>query len=229
MCVNAEKDIFRNLMTSARSVSTPQSSVLPYLMESNSISEYPEKSCVVDADCIDVSNAKCSNKNKCVCKPHYVRSEKFRCSLQLAAYCQQKGDCVNKDLKCLDKNCRCPNGFFQASDNFCARGKILQHWWSWSVRINSVNFFLGFIGQYCSADKNCDMIRNGRCSEENMCTCKPGYAKFDQLVCLPLIGEHCNEHKDCYVYNSNCVNNKCQCLENHMPLSNTKCLSSKLL
>ncbi|CAG5075892.1 Similar to TNXB: Tenascin-X (Homo sapiens) [Cotesia congregata] len=173
-------------------------------LSNNRILEYSEKSCVVSADCTAISNAMCSNKNKCVCKPHYVRSEQFKCSLQLEAYCQQDGDCITKNLTCFDEDCRCPKEFFQVSDNLCARG---------------------FIGQFCSADEDCDMITNGRCSEEKMCACKSGYAKFDALVCLPLIGEYCNEHKDCYVYNSNCVDNKCQCLENHMPLSNTKCLS----
>lgn len=89
------------------------------------------------------------------------------------------------------------------------------------------NIITVFLEQTCLDDEDCSKILNGRCSEDNRCECKPNYSKFDRTVCLPLIGGHCEEHKECLVYNSNCLNRTCHCLEDYISLSNTQCLSSK--
>ncbi|CAG5079081.1 Protein of unknown function [Cotesia congregata] len=76
-------------------------------------------------------------------------------------------------------------------------------------------------------DNHCDKISNAECFNKK-CQCRRGYTKFGHQKCLPLIGANCTEHKECAVYNSNCVDNKCQCLETFVSQSQFEWVSTIL-
>ncbi|XP_057326392.1 prion-like-(Q/N-rich) domain-bearing protein 25 [Microplitis mediator] len=168
---------------------------------------YLEKKCAQDEDCSEIPFAKCSNASKCICHLNYVQLNATTCAPLLGGFCTNDVECKTNNSTCVDNECVCANGYSSRSADEC-------------VPI--------FLGQYCRYNKDCDKISNAECSDDNECVCKFGYSKFDSVVCLPLIGGQCNEHKECLVYNSNCENNICQCLENYAPQSNQKCLSTQL-
>ncbi|XP_008554071.1 prion-like-(Q/N-rich) domain-bearing protein 25 isoform X2 [Microplitis demolitor] len=168
---------------------------------------YLYKNCTRDEDCSEIPFAKCSDANKCICHSNYVQLNLTTCAPLLGGFCTEHAECKAKNSICLDNECVCSNSYSPRAVDEC-------------VPI--------FLGQYCRSDKDCDKISNSECSEDNKCICKSNHSQFDSVICLPLIGGHCNEHKECLVYNSNCNNSVCQCLENYKSQSKQECVSNKL-
>ncbi|CAD6230236.1 GSCOCG00006715001-RA-CDS [Cotesia congregata] len=165
---------------------------------------YLELRCRIDKDCINIRFAKCSDAGKCICRKNYARTGPTTCSPTLGGYCASKSECFTVNAECSRNQCRCSPGHTQHSDDLCLPV---------------------FLGQKCDIDKDCDKISNAECSRRR-CQCREGYTKFDRQVCLPLIGTRCTEHKECAVYNSNCVDNACQCLETFVPQTQSKCVAT---
>ncbi|XP_014298521.2 fibrillin-1-like isoform X2 [Microplitis demolitor] len=178
-----------------------------YLQRSNDecVLNYLEKWCRLDEDCNEILNAKCSNANKCICHSNYVQLNATTCAPLLGGFCTNDAECKTDFSACHYNKCTCLDGYSSRSDNLCLPV---------------------FLRQFCRDDRDCDKISNAKCSDDNECICKSGYSTFDKGVCLPLIGSYCKEHKECLVYNSNCHNNKCQCLDNYVAQSNEQCVSS---
>ncbi|CAD6230240.1 GSCOCG00006717001-RA-CDS, partial [Cotesia congregata] len=145
----------------------------------------------------------CSDAGKCICLENFVLTSPTTCSPTLGGYCASKSECFTVNAECSRNQCHCSQGYTQHSDDLCLPV---------------------FLGQKCDIDKDCDKISNAECSRRR-CQCREGYTKFDRQVCLPLIGTRCTEHKECAVYNSNCVDNTCQCLETFVPQTQSECMS----
>ncbi|XP_044594005.1 tenascin-like [Cotesia glomerata] len=166
---------------------------------------YLEQQCRIDKDCIDISHAKCSVAEKCICHKNYKRTGPKTCSPTLGGYCTSNRDCVTVNSECYRNQCHCSAEYMQRSDDLCS-----------SV----------FLDQKCDIHKDCNKILDAECFNKK-CQCRRGYTKFDDQKCLPLIGTSCTEHKECAVYNSNCVENTCQCLETYVSYTESQCLPSK--
>ncbi|XP_044594130.1 prion-like-(Q/N-rich) domain-bearing protein 25 [Cotesia glomerata] len=163
---------------------------------------YLKQQCRIDEDCIDISYAKCSVAEKCICHKNYKRTGPKTCSPTLGGYCTSNRDCVTVNSECYRNQCHCSAEYTQRSDDLCS-----------SV----------FLDQKCDIHKDCSKILDAECFNKK-CQCRRGYTKFDDQKCLPLIGTSCTEHKECAVYNSNCVENTCQCLETYVSYTESQCL-----
>ncbi|XP_044593997.1 multiple epidermal growth factor-like domains protein 10, partial [Cotesia glomerata] len=169
-----------------------------------SVLGYLELPCRIDEDCISILYAKCSDAGKCICHKNYVITGTTTCSPTLGGNCSSNRGCATVNAECSRNQCRCSPGYTQHSDDLC---------------------FSVFLGQKCDIDEDCDEISNAECSHKR-CQCKEGYKKFNRKVCLPLIGTRCIEHKECAVYNSNCVENTCQCLDTFVPQTQFECVAT---
>ncbi|XP_044593996.1 neurogenic locus notch homolog protein 1-like [Cotesia glomerata] len=172
--------------------------------KSQSEFRYLELRCIIDENCIDIPYAKYSDAGECICRKNYVRTSPTTWLPTLGGSCSSNRECVAVNAECFRNQCRYSPGYTQHSDDLC---------------------FPVFLGQKCDIDEDCDEISNAECSHKRG-QCKEWYKMFDRKVCLPLIGTRCTEHKECAVYNSNCIDNKCQCLETFVPQTQSECVTT---
>lgn len=73
--------------------------------------------------------------------------------------------------------------------------------------------------QHCNHNEDCENIEFAICSNDKKCVCESQYVAFGSNKCLGLIGEFCRKNVDCFFHKSVvCVDNKCQCPHNYLPL-----------
>ncbi|XP_057333197.1 protein crumbs-like [Microplitis mediator] len=58
------------------------------------------------------------------------------------------------------------------------------------------------------------------------CVCKKNYIRLNEKTCLPFLGEYCSTNGSCATENSNCIDNRCQCKSQFIPLSSNKCITA---
>lgn len=89
------------------------------------------------------------------------------------------------------------------------------------------NKTLARLGIPCMHDTDCDGIKHSRCSMDKICICENNYARINERKCAPLIGGFCSADEHCITENAVCVDNRCQCKLDFVPISNKQCILGK--
>ncbi|KAH0564633.1 hypothetical protein KQX54_013216 [Cotesia glomerata] len=87
------------------------------------------KFCLSDRECDHIVHAKCSKKNRCVCRPKNLEIN-GTCVPLLEGFCWNNEECATTNAVCIDRECRCTTGFIQNFDqcisNFNSLGAYCQ-------------------------------------------------------------------------------------------------------
>ncbi|CAD6223089.1 GSCOCG00005388001-RA-CDS [Cotesia congregata] len=109
---------------------------------------------------------------------------------------------------CINNECKCKRGFLAQSNDQCST--IL-------LKLS------------CEIDANCKLIEFSKCSLNKTCVCSENIIATSPIFCSLLIGEFCNNNRECGIRNSECVNYRCQCKPQYLPyLNNSECQLSYL-
>ncbi|XP_044593998.1 prion-like-(Q/N-rich) domain-bearing protein 25 [Cotesia glomerata] len=123
-------------------------------------------------ECSPVTSSYCSTTDKCLdaesvciaswcqCKPNYVMRE-FKClPQQLTGRCSKNSDCSEVTFAvCSNKECACPNGFFNVNATACAKA----------------------LGESCNVNKDCT-VRFSNCLDKK-CQCNRDYVQYSESQC----------------------------------------------
>ncbi|XP_044588909.1 uncharacterized protein LOC123268091 [Cotesia glomerata] len=78
------------------------------------------------------------------------------------------------------------------------------------------------LGRFCEIHEDCDGIWHSKCSK-NKCVCRENNIKYNETACAPILGGFCWKNETCVTENSVCIDQECQCKENHTQILN-KCI-----
>ncbi|XP_057335490.1 prion-like-(Q/N-rich) domain-bearing protein 25 [Microplitis mediator] len=160
-----------------------------------------EMPCQTESDCQRIKFSTCSDDGMCVCKSNYTKSNSSTCLPLIEGYCTKNDDCVALNSYCLFNKCRCIENHFAHSNDLCTPMVF---------------------DDICSEDSDCIDIGR-KCSRNRRCICKENHIVLSSTKCAPLLNGYCSSNKDCYVKNSICVENRCQCDFDHFSHSNYEC------
>ncbi|XP_044596782.1 zonadhesin-like [Cotesia glomerata] len=146
------------------------------------------KFCLSDRECDHIVHAKCSKKNRCVCRPKNLEIN-GTCVPLLEGFCWNNEECATTNAVCIDRECRCTTGFIQNFDQ-C---------------ISNFNNIACHNSDFCKT-----FSRHASCSSENLCECKHNYT-LTEASCLPQLDINCENDEPCADENSACIENLCKC------------------
>ncbi|XP_008547778.1 prion-like-(Q/N-rich) domain-bearing protein 25 isoform X1 [Microplitis demolitor] len=180
-------------------------------------------SCENDQECAP-ENSICMN-NECQCKLNYVPTHKNQCEqVTLGKPCEKTLNCrdvwhetCSEDKRCVYEHCYVDNSYCPAYNCKCRPNYI---------EISKNQCVLDYSLTPCQNDEDCGDIKRRECSEHNQCVCKPNTISLYNSKCVPIIGGFCINDEECYVNNSVCIDNRCQCKLNYYFLSNYLCVES---
>ncbi|XP_074100545.1 uncharacterized protein LOC141528395 [Cotesia typhae] len=170
------------------------------------LSTYLNQPCKLQDDCKQIKYAECSKDNKCVCRSNYIELNAVTCAPFLGGYCESNEECFVNQTKCIDNKCtHAPN-----------------------LRLRTMKLHLAASRtRKCQDDGDCLFVKNGICSSNGECGCKPNHILVNQTLCLPLLNEDCSD-SSCIVDNSYCIEDQCECADHFVQHSNDKCLPTWL-
>lgn len=79
----------------------------------------------------------------------------------------------------------------------------------------------------CESDVDCGFIINAKCSNGKTCVCNENHLSVNKFTCTVMIEGSCSNDNHCYIENSRCINNICQCKSSFLPVSDLHCAESK--
>ncbi|XP_053597720.1 neurogenic locus notch homolog protein 2 [Microplitis demolitor] len=161
--------------------------------------------CSTDSECASI-NGRCSDKQRCVCKPLY--DFLFgKCTAVLGAHCEKPADCNIENVSCLDNKCFCPKNMHLAvNKTSCIKNATAPL-------------------DYCEKDDDCKAINHTSCLD-NKCKCKDQYFASKEQ-CVAKLGAPCNDPIDCNIDSVSCSEKKCSCPENmHLARNETSCIKN---
>ncbi|KAH0540399.1 hypothetical protein KQX54_017032 [Cotesia glomerata] len=167
------------------------------LMKGRCLPIFLNKSCSLDADCIDIPHAKCWNTSMCVCETNFVQLESSVCVPLLEGYCTQHNDCIVKHSVCIKNKCQCDLAYTKKLSSKCEPISL---------------------GQPCESDINCKLIRKGICSQNKISVCESNTFALDEMTSLPTLNTYCM-FDECQIESSHCHNNRCQCKPGYSEVS----------
>ncbi|KAH0550554.1 hypothetical protein KQX54_020138 [Cotesia glomerata] len=159
------------------------------------------KSCESDLDCLSLDYAQCNTNEKCECVNRFVALEGQRCLPLVGGHCTKPSDCFIKNSHCVNRFCECKPEYALQSEQCLPT----------------------VLGQKCYTDIDCSLINYTECSFEEKCICKKNYAMINNVTCLPLLGSYCKSGERCFAQNSVCQDNRCQCRDHFVSVSNHQC------
>ncbi|KAH0555151.1 hypothetical protein KQX54_015573, partial [Cotesia glomerata] len=162
--------------------------------------------CKASSDCINIDDAVCK-MNECICERGFFPINRSQCGRGLRIECSSDEDCIIMNSQCIEKKCRCRDGYTQNLEKFCLP-KVL--------------------GQKCETDSDCSFIQQGKCSPDKICACSLDTFALDNKTCSPLLNTFC-QFNECEIEFSDCVDHKCQCKLGYTAISSTQCINSNLL
>ncbi|XP_074098774.1 prion-like-(Q/N-rich) domain-bearing protein 25 [Cotesia typhae] len=68
----------------------------------------------------------------------------------------------------------------------------------------------------CQYDSHCRKFINHSVCRKNICICDNHHLPVNNLICLPKLGVFCRNDEKCVVENSDCIDNRCQCIINYV-------------
>ncbi|KAH0554892.1 hypothetical protein KQX54_013675 [Cotesia glomerata] len=169
--------------------------------------------CSFNAERSDIWHAKCSNRNKCVCKENNIADGRSCLPLlgaNLNQSCSINADCDGIPFaECSTaKTCSCRLNYIQRGSNQCL--SALGEACSEHIRINGV----------CRDNFDCQDVLNTICTD-NKCQCDQDSFEVDGK-CVALLGGFCSTNSDCITGNS-CIDHICQCSHNYEPIGQNSC------
>ncbi|XP_053597937.1 prion-like-(Q/N-rich) domain-bearing protein 25 isoform X2 [Microplitis demolitor] len=176
-------------------------------LSSNSSLRGHGDNCSTDSECASI-NGRCSDKQRCVCKPLY--DFLFgKCTAVLGAHCEKPADCNIENVSCLDNKCFCPENMHLARNKTsCIKTAIA-------------------LGDLCEQTGDCQKIKQSICSNSK-CECVNNYFEQNKL-CVKGIGADCTQDFECKVIGSECTEKKCHCLENmHLANNRSRCVRNAI-
>ncbi|XP_057331386.1 prion-like-(Q/N-rich) domain-bearing protein 25 [Microplitis mediator] len=155
----------------------------------------PNDPCLSNIDCNDVKHTTCqSNACKCI-RNFYVSEKTGNCT----RYAKQPNDRCIEDKGCRKvDNSKCKSRICQCDENFPL-----------NLATKKCEILLG---RKCTEDSNCDTTKNVVCSK-GKCVCDVNHFEKNYTCVLGIDG-YCKESEECYVNNSLCQNDRCQCAVN---------------
>ncbi|CAG5083399.1 Protein of unknown function [Cotesia congregata] len=164
-------------------------------------------SCETDRDCENIKFSYCSSSNLCSCTQNNIALNGSACGALLNQYCSHDLPCVTENSVCVNDKCEC-KPFFKNSDAKCLSTRL---------------------GKTCDNNSDCNMTKYAECSTSKKCSCLNNYVSVNSTLCEALLHEHCQVDDECYVGNSECVANKCQCRDDFLAVDfNSRCESRML-
>lgn len=79
------------------------------------------------------------------------------------------------------------------------------------------------LGNQCKNHSDCGKLGRTKCSDDHKCVCAENHIIVDMAMCLPLLDGFCTNASPCFVENSVCINNVCQCQDGYVALSHKQC------
>ncbi|CAG5092967.1 Protein of unknown function, partial [Cotesia congregata] len=180
------------------------------LLNDQCLALYLNQACKYDSDCDRIENSTCSKDKKCVCQANHSAFGENQCLAHIGEFCFNTDNCVSKPVTvCINNKCQCIDKFIslQSKDN--------------CIPI--------ILGAPCKDHRDCNIIKNAKCSENNICVCRNNYYALDEVSCGPSINESCSNDDDCMVPSSVCIDNQCQCQQNFSAVSRFQCVKNNLL
>ncbi|XP_057332653.1 rh5-interacting protein-like [Microplitis mediator] len=165
-----------------------------------------DKFCYNDNDCRDINHTKCSNNQRCTCVSNYIPINNTVCAPLITGHCVNDNDCITANSFCFNNTCQCKYSYRARSYFECKKVSL---------------------GDSCNENSDCEMIANTQCSNHNKkCICDDNSFAYNKTSCIPMIGKFCSNDSECDYDRYHCFDNKCQCLNHYLPVSENQCVSS---
>ncbi|CAG5089911.1 Protein of unknown function, partial [Cotesia congregata] len=175
------------------------------------------QNCTSDFDCEKDLYAECSNADVCVCNENYVMKNKSRCEQLLGGQCYHDESCNIDNSACIENKCQCNPSFRNPDKYKCLPSGCIM------TQILGQRQLRTKLGNQCKTDSDCGEVRHTKCSDNHECVCAENQIMVNKATCLPLLDGFCTNDSPCFVKNSVCINNECQCQDGYVPLSHNQC------
>ncbi|XP_008560128.1 prion-like-(Q/N-rich) domain-bearing protein 25 [Microplitis demolitor] len=158
--------------------------------------------CRNDDNCREIRHSKCSKDKHCVCRLNNIQLNDTTCAPLLGEFCWRNEKCATENAVCIDMECQCTTNYIRRSNNQCLQM---------------------ILGKICRSNKDCNSVKFAECSEHKICKCDSNSIELNSLICAPLLKGVCFNDNECFVNNSVCIYNKCQCKKYFYAHSNNQC------